>query len=266
MISAAYRRFFFAEEPLGRLVWYRRGMALWTCSWALVHLPYADEIYSRSFLREGIYDRWTGGPPPSLALVIGLSLALALGLGLVLAERLVRPAIVVVWTAFAALYVLDAGQLRAYTTLALVQWGLLGLGALGPSAAPRWSARLMMLQVSAVYFFAALAKLIETPLWRDGEAVARIFGSDRYGQHLLSSLAPAPGPWTVAVGWAVIALELFIALGLWHRRTRLAAAASLVALHLGIALTMKVSLLFHSLMALQLALFWPLRPRGLSGP
>lgn len=264
-LDAAFTRFFFADEPVATLDRFRRGLALWTGAWALVHLPHADELYCRPVLREGIYDRWLGGPPPPLALVAGLGLALLVGLALVLADRRAHRAQWLVLAAFAGLYVFDAGRLRAYTTLALVQWSLLVLAPAAPktASAPRWVARLLMLQVSAVYFFAALTKLVDGSGWRDGAAIARIFGSSRYGKHLLSSWFPAPGLWTLAAVWAVLALELFIAFGLWHRRTRLAAAAGLVLLHLGIALTMKVSLLFHALMLLQLALFAPLRPAAL---
>lgn len=259
MPRASATHFFFAREPIARVVQLRRGLALWTGAWALVHLPHADELYCRPVLREGFYDRWLAGPPPPLALVAALGVALLAGLALVAEGRHTRRAQWLVVAAFAALYLLDGGRARAYTTLALVQWSLLLLAPIGPptATAQRWAARLLMLQVSAVYGFAALAKLVEGPAWRDGAAIARILGTSRHGEHLLSRLLPEPGAWSLALGWFVIVLEVFIAVGLWGRRTRTAAALALALLHLGIALTMKVSLLFHALMLLQLVLFVP---------
>ena len=102
--------------------------------------------------------------------------------------------------------------------------------------------------------------LVEGPAWRDGSALTRILGSPRYGQHFASNLLPPmQGAWPVLLAWSVIVLELFIALGLWHRRTRMAAALALVGLHVGMMLTMRVSWLFHGLMLAHLGLFWPLR-------
>jgi hypothetical protein len=123
----------------------------------------------------------------------------------------------------------------------------------------------MMLQVSSVYVFAALSKLTEGTAWRSGEAVALIFGSTRQGQHLLSAwLSVGPGL-ARGLAWSTIGLELLIGIGLWFARTRTLAAVALVALHLGIAATMRVSLLFHALMLLHLVLFVGARPPARTG-
>lgn len=110
---------------------------------------------------------------------------------------------------------------------------------------------------------------------------------------VIRGLVPAPRPWSASLPWSMFLTpsaveartvaegldssgrwleipldryfhftrgwtdrrELFIALGLWHRRTRVAAAVALVGLHAGMALTMRVSWLFHGLMLAHLGLF-----------
>ncbi|MBA3548253.1 MAG: HTTM domain-containing protein [Nannocystis sp.] len=256
-----WRRFFYAPDATAPLDRFRRYLAVWTGAWALTHLPHARELYGRPILREGLADLVPGLTPPPLALVLVLSAGLVAALVLVLAGVRTRTATRVVAGCFAALVMLDASELLAYNGLALLQWTILALAPEGP-VAPRWAARLVMLQLSTVYGFAALTKLIEGPAWRDGTAIARIFGSPRYGQHLVSNwLPPAEGAWPLALGWSVIALELFIAFGLWHRRTRAAAVIALVGLHVGMALTMRVSWLFHGLMLAHLGLFRAARAR-----
>lgn len=251
----AWRRFFYAQGATAPLDRFRQYLAIWTGAWALVHLPYARELYCRPILREGLADVWLGLPPPPLALILTLGAGLAAALVLVIAGVRTRAATWAATCCFAALLVLDAGALLAYNGLALLQWTIVALAPEGP-VAPRWATRVAMLQLSTVYGFAALAKLIEGPSWRDGSAITRIFGSARYGQHLASNwLPPAEGAWPLVLGWSVIVLELFIAVGLWHRRSRRAALLTLIALHAGIALTMRVSWLFHGLILAHLGLF-----------
>lgn len=251
----AWRRFFYTAEASAALDRFRVYLAVWTGAWALTHLPHAQELYCRPILREGIADLWLGWPPPPLALVVTLGVGLVAALALIVLGVRTRAATWVVVACFAALLVLDAGKLLAYNGLALLQWSIVALAPAGP-VAPRWASRLAMLQLSTVYGFAALAKLVEGPGWRDGSAIAHIFGSGRYGRHLASNWLPAPaGAWPLVLGWSVIGIELFIALGLWHRRTRVAAAVALVGLHAGMALTMRVSWLFHGLMLAHLGLF-----------
>lgn len=252
-VVEAWRRWFFAPAPTAAIDRFRRLLALWTCAWAWVHLPHAQELYCRPILREGIADLWLGLGPPPWIVIAGLGTGLIAGCGLVIAGLRVRAATGLAAGCFAGLAVLDAGQLLAYNGLALLQWGIVALAPAGPQA-PRWAWRLATLQLATMYGFAGLAKLVEGPGWWNGEALARVLSSPRVGQHLLSHWLPATGTWPMLAGWSVMAIEVFIALGIWHRRTRTAAAAALVLLHVGMALTLRVTLLFHALMLIHLAL------------
>lgn len=257
-VDAAVRRFFFAEEPIDRVAWFRRGLAAWTAAYVIVQVPHLEELYCRPILREGHLDRWFGIAPPPYPVIAAIVAALLLALALVVAAVRTRAATIAAALAYAALFGLAASPPRAYGELAMVQWGLVALAPVGPpgTPAPRWAARLLMLQLSAVYCYAALAKLVEGPGWRDGQAVAVISRSE-YAQHLLSAgVTLERGPLAVAIAWSTIALELIIGVGLWPARTRRPAAAALVLLHAGIAATMRISLLFHALMLVHLLLFF----------
>ena len=49
--------------------------------------------------------------------------------------------------------------------------------------------------------------------------------------------------------------ELFVGIGIWFSRTRTAAMVVCILLHLAMALSLRISPLFHTLMLLHLALF-----------
>lgn len=78
---------------------------------------------------------------------------------------------------------------------------------------------LMKLLVSIVYLFAALAKI--HPVYLSGSVL-----SD-YASAVLPAL-PLPS----VLAWGSVALELFLAFGLWHRRSRRLAFVTGVVLHL----------------------------------
>jgi hypothetical protein len=197
----AWRRFFYTPGATAPLDQFRRYLAIWTGAWALIHLPHAEELYCRPILREGLADVWFGLPAPPLAFVLVLSAGLVAALVLVITGVRTRASTWAATSCFAALVVLDASELLAYNGLALLQWTIVAVAPDGPSA-PRWATRLAMLQLSTVYGFAALSKLVEGPAWRDGSAITRILGSPRYGQHFASNLLPPmQGAWPVLLAW-----------------------------------------------------------------
>jgi vitamin K-dependent gamma-carboxylase-like protein len=126
-----------------------------------------------------------------------------------------------------------------------------GEGYLGP-ARPVTAQRLIQVQVSIVYFFAALHKLngwflagkgLEQALTDDlfhgwSGDMLRALLSERALASLRELLA-AETPMRVAA-WGAVATELFLAFGLWFRRTRPWALALGIPFHLGIAFAMHI--------------------------
>jgi hypothetical protein len=135
-------------------------------------------------------------------------------------------------------------------TLSLRSWlaGRRGLEAiLHPPAAPLTAQRLIQLQVSIVYFYAALMKL--NPQFLRGEVVASqvrtwLDGGDvaaaAEGAARAAGAAPEPALLWAALSIAAILVESFLVFGLWLPRTRGVAMASGVLFHLGLGVVIAV--------------------------
>lgn len=118
------------------------------------------------------------------------------------------------------------------------------LRASGPRVGPLWAARLAGLQVSIVYLASGGSKLLD-PDWRGGRVLLERFRI--YGPRALE--AGVPG-WLVehmsqtgvaaALAALAIATELFLAIGLWSRRTRVFALWWGLWFHLTIEATSRV--------------------------
>jgi hypothetical protein len=93
-----------------------------------------------------------------------------------------------------------------------------------PAVVPWWPQLLIMTQLSACYLFAALSKV--NPLYLDG------------GPFAAWLWVPLPAALLPVVAVASVLTELFLAVGLWLRTTRYAAAAAGVALHVSIVVGM----------------------------
>jgi hypothetical protein len=104
-------------------------------------------------------------------------------------------------------------------------------------AVPAGPARLLQTQLTAVYAFAALAKL--NPDFLSGSVLATHLHA--VGPLALPAALRAAGP-LAALAVASVALEAFLAVGLWLRRLRPAAFALGVGLHLAIVLWMEPAL------------------------
>jgi hypothetical protein len=120
------------------------------------------------------------------------------------------------------------------------------LGAItGARVGPLWAARLAQLQVSIIYLASGGSKLLD-PDWRSGRVLLERFhlyaqspeGSDGLVGWLVE-LASQPGVAGVLAALA-IATELFLAVGLWSRRTRVLALCWGVLFHLSIEATSRV--------------------------
>lgn len=102
-----------------------------------------------------------------------------------------------------------------------------------------WPATLLQTQLTAVYAFAALAKL--NPGYLSGEVLAAHLRATSPLVALLGREVSAP---LAALAFATVAVEAFLAVALWIPRLRRAAYALGIALHLGILVSMEPALPF----------------------
>jgi hypothetical protein len=91
---------------------------------------------------------------------------------------------------------------------------------------PHERALLLRVCVTCVYAFAALTKM--NPAVLAGDGMVRIAMTRPHWQWALELLS---GPVGVTLAWVTILVELWLAVGLWFRQTRLATAALGVGLH-----------------------------------
>jgi len=247
---------------------YRVLLALWTLAFFAARLPFVAEIYCRPVLRHPFFlNRWIGDPIPppwlvtaAVVVLLALLLCFAAGLG---ARRLHLPILVLI----AGLYSLDLLMLRGYGILAGIQWVLLWFAPYDrpPRAdaphptAPRWRTEILILQLASVYVITVLAKLAAGGDWFDGSAIYTSLNGERFGLFGLSAHGIG-WPAAQVLGIATLGLELFIGLGLLFRRTRPWALGALILLHLGLALSLRISPLFHLLILAHLPLFLLGRP------
>ena len=249
---------FMAPAPVAPVARFRRLLGLWTAVYVGLRLPHVEELYSRSVLSDAPIHRWidVGAPSPTLmrSLMIVLIVTALLGPG----WRRDRAASWLVGCLLGIITAFESSPPRAYAALALIQWFLLGFASGGGPASggqgAGWGWRMLKLQYTSVYLFAGAAKLC-SPMWWGGAAIVLVLRSPEYGGVLLSTGVDIPDELALVFAWATILGELFIALGLWFARSRRWAVLAVVALHLAIALTLRISLLFHTLMLLHLALF-----------
>jgi hypothetical protein len=150
------------------------------------------------------------------------------------------------------------------------------LGAAAPIG-PLWAQRLAQLQLSIIYLASGASKLLD-PDWRDGVVLG-----DRIATHAQEAIARGVPALVLeilakplaasALAKAAIATELFLAVGLWMRRTRVFALWWGVLFHLTIQATSQVeqftwlSLTIYALFATtdvhaRKLFFDPSRPKG----
>jgi hypothetical protein len=184
------------------------------------------------------------------AVLVGLQIALAL---LVIVGKKARFALAA--SALTGAYVLACDRLGYHhNRYALFCYALLlsfapcdrsfRPGAPVDRVGPLWAARLAALQVSIVYLASSGSKLFD-PDWRGGTVILERLRL--YGGQAVTAGVPArwmqgiaqPGPTSVLAKLA-IATELFLAFGLWSRRTRVMALWMGVWFHLTIEITSRV--------------------------
>lgn len=249
---------------------FRVYFALWMMAFYLPRVPHLDELIVRPVLREPVlWLRMIDDPAMPLWMAQLLVVTLLLSAGCVAAGFLVRPAYMTMTVMHSLLFMQDQANQRAYGMLAL---SLAWLFAAAPfeAVAPgqrgrranRWATHMVMLQFAVMYGFAAAAKLTASGGgWLDGSVIDRIFRAPEFGRFGLSALyvswSAVPDWIAKAIAWGTIATEGFIAVALWYRRSWRWAALAVIGLHLGLMLSLRVSILFHLLMIGHLVLFVP---------
>jgi hypothetical protein len=145
---------------------------------------------------------------------------------------------------------------------------VLGVLAMAPAseAGPAWPLWLLRIELAGVYFGSGLSKLLD-PDWFGGTVtwlrVVRV--QDHIPTWLVGSLTDRS--FHTGAAKVIVLTELFIAFGLWSRRTRMAAIGVAIAFHVAIQLTADVqtfSLLMISALVIwlrpsQLERVWPFR-------
>jgi hypothetical protein len=265
-MAARWNDFFFAEAPVYAAVYFRFFIALWTAGFFLPRLPHVRELYAERAIH--VPPPWVArfGELPMLPIeitwlvIIALLVCLACFAAGYHARRL-HPFIVLM-----LVYLLgyDASSLRAYGELAFYQWVVAYClpydrlydrdGAVVRS--PRWGLRLATVLFSSVYLFSVLSKTVDGAGWFDGKTLFHTLRGRDWGSFLLSAWFPIPLGVAKVLGWVTLANESFVGLGLWHGRTRRWAMLACIGMHLFMALSMRVSVLFHLLMVGHLPLFF----------
>jgi len=227
---------------------------------ALGLLLFASALRAARELQEGYFGdvfHWPMLPEtfvPSRALYTGIVIAQVLLAVLVVAGHRARPALLA--SALLGTYVLLCDRLQFHHN----RWALFSYAAIlafapcdrsfqlgsppGIRVGALWAARLAQVQLSIIYLASGGAKLFD-PDWRGGRVLLERF--HLYAQQALDAGIPARVvAWlsrpdvTGALAKVAIATELFLAIGLWSRRTRVFALWLGIWFHLVIEATSRV--------------------------
>jgi hypothetical protein len=122
-----------------------------------------------------------------------------------------------------------------------------------PERGPLWAQRLICVTLSTVYFWTAFDKI--NPAFLSGARLEHFYMSFFGG----SDYPDIPGfhVFCVIAAWCTIALELFLAFGLWFRRTRRIAVVLGIGFHVVLYLTLPVATFSILTILLYLAFFDP---------
>ncbi|MBI3556593.1 MAG: hypothetical protein HY074_10055 [Deltaproteobacteria bacterium] len=196
------------------------------------HLPLQFSLFAWHWSNTGVAV-W-----PYYALTLGLIACFALGYG-------TRLAAMGIWVLTASWLNPLAVGLDAADYMVRIQTFIVMLGALagcfsrGARRVEIWPLKLLQLQLMAIYFYSGVYK-IAFPEWRAGSALYFVLGDELFGRFDFAWLAGFPNlVRAFTYGTLLFELALFPLL-VWVPRLRVFVLVSGVALHLGIAATMKV--------------------------
>lgn len=259
----AFNTLYLQREKSIFIRWYQQFLCVWTGFFFLPRLPYMEELYARSYLRSSA-PLWQliGDPVLPLWVLSLLFVLLGVSLALFAAGRLMRPCHLMILFVLSVLFAQDIVMPRAYGVLAYLQWFMLLFAPYEQNRSPdstfntslRWRTFFLRLQFTSVYVFTVIAKLASGPGWLTGETVYRILNSPRYGLWLISENG-IPKDLCMFLSISTLCAEWFIGFGLWFGKTKKWAMLFCILMHTGMALTLRVSVLFHILMVGHLLLF-----------
>ena len=201
---------------------------------------------------------WVVGVVAALALIVGRASRLAaLVLWVMVSSAIHRnPAVVngeevvfrmlLFWSMFAPLGAVWAQDARA-----------------GADTPPRvtagvWAARCLQINFVLIYLISLPNKLVDDPAWLTGEAIYLALASDLWSRGLWPAAGWALDGWLSRLAtWGAIAVEGLAPWLVWWPRTAPFAIAALVALHVGIAITLNGVAFFSLSMVVGCWLFAP---------
>jgi hypothetical protein len=227
---------FYAPDGMNGLHYHER-------TWSLFHLT-ADWLPVRAY--------WVLGVVAAIALTLGAATRLATVVLYALEVSLVNVApqctngedmvfrMALFWAAFMPL-----------GACASVDARLRG----APTTVTPWATRGLQLNVALIYLISQPNKLLDDPAWKDGSAIYLTMASNAWTRWPWPSLFY--GALSQLATWGSLAVELFFPLFVWFPRTRPWALGAIVALHVGIALTLANVTFFNLAM---LATFWVFVP------
>lgn len=143
------------------------------------------------------------------------------------------------------------------------RWSLdarLGRTSPAPSVAARISLRMVQLHLCIIYLNTGLAKASGEQWW-NGESIWRAVMQPQFNVVDFSWLAEHPAV-PMVIGWSVLLVEAGYAVFVWIPRLRKPAVWATIAMHLGIALSMRLWLFSMLMIGFNLAAFgWATRVR-----
>jgi hypothetical protein len=123
----------------------------------------------------------------------------------------------------------------------------------GPTPAARLALRVVQMHLSGVYLASGVEKACGEGWW-NGEAIWRALMLPEYRRFDFSFLAAHP--WVAAAaGWSVLLVEIGYPIFMWSRRTRRPWVWVTAAMHLGIALLMRLEVFGAIMIVLNVAAF-----------
>ena len=260
--AAAWSRFWFEPQPTSTLVLVRVAFGVVVLVWSVSLLAVLGDLLSsggvvpaspdRAGGTWGVLDIWT-----SDAAVVGVLVATMAAACAVIAGFMTRIAALVVFVGLMSFHARNPFAFNSGDTLLRGTAFFLMLAPSGaafsvdalrrrgreaffefPARAP-WALRLVQVQLSLVYVFSVWAKVRGTT-WNDGTALSSALSLDDLRRFPLPDALVHSAPLINALTWGTLAVELSVAVLIWHPVARPYVIVAGLGLHLGIDYSLRV--------------------------